>query len=92
MSIFLSGCPATGTADWLALLVEAWGAAGEAASLPGLEVPMDWLKEHRLQLMAALIPTSYFSGVPATGALVRHGGCILFWQLRQLSACEGVRL
>jgi hypothetical protein len=31
---------------------------------------MDWLKEHRLQLMAALIPESFFSVVPATGALV----------------------
>ncbi len=56
----LVGCPATRTADWLALLFEAWGAAADAASLPGLKVPMDWLKEHRLQLMAALIPESFF--------------------------------
>jgi hypothetical protein len=52
------GCPATGTADWLQLVVEAWQTAASSTKLETPVPPQDWLHLHRAQLMAALIPSS----------------------------------
>ena len=54
----LFGCPATGTVDWLPLLCEAWGTAVDKVKVPAAAPPEGWLRLHRWQLMAALVPAS----------------------------------
>ena len=54
----LTGCPATGSADYLALLREAWTAAVTTSKLRAPLPPLAWLEAHRLPLLAALIPSS----------------------------------
>ena len=52
------GCPATGSADWLALLQEAWSTASSESKVPVPPPPEEWLEAHRMPLLAALIPAS----------------------------------
>ena len=54
----LAGCPATGTADWEAIISEAWQAAAVATRLSVAPPAAPWLQQHRLPLLAALIPSS----------------------------------
>lgn len=54
----LFGCPATGTADWLVLLCEAWAKAAAESEVVVAEPPEVWLQDHRWQLVSALIPST----------------------------------
>ena len=54
----LVGCPATGAADWLAMLQELWGVAVSASKVSAMCPVPGWLAAHRLQLVAALVPAS----------------------------------
>ena len=64
----LAGCPATGTADWLTLLEDAWHEASSGLAAP--PPPRSWLTTHRLLLLAAMIPVSIYSelALPAQDA------------------------
>ena len=57
----LFGCPATGTADWLALLQEAWAASAAELRVEVAMPAMEWLRAHRWQLVAAILPASVAS-------------------------------
>ena len=60
----VSGCPATGSADWAVNISEAWAAASHLTSL---DVPLpleDWLSTHRLPLLLGLIPASLHPSLP----------------------------
>ena len=57
----VSGCWATGTGDWLALVAETWQAAASSTKVMAPLPPAGWLQQHRLQLMAALVPASLTS-------------------------------
>ena len=54
----LSGCPATGSADWDASLREVWAATSASTNVQASPPPADWLAAYHLPLLAALIPTS----------------------------------
>jgi ribonuclease HI len=66
----VAGCSATGTADWLALVHETWRIAALDTHVSIPAPPTGWLHQHRLQLMAAMIPVSLASLVPLPIALV----------------------
>ena len=57
----LFGCLATGTADWLALLQEAWAASAAELRVEVAMPAMKLLRAHRWQLVAAIFPGSVAS-------------------------------
>ena len=60
----LLGCPTTGSVDWAAGLHEVWQSVANAVA-PTAAPPTAWLAEHRLPLLAAIVPSSLQSLVPA---------------------------
>ena len=54
----LSGCPATGSADWAASFLEVWSGVASGCRLEVPHPPLDWIAAHRLPLAAALVPES----------------------------------
>jgi hypothetical protein len=54
----VSGCLATGTGDWLSLVGGAWQAAVSSTKVMAPLPPAGWLRQHRLQLMTALVAAS----------------------------------
>ena len=67
----VSGCPGTGSADWRAGVLEVWGAAAQALSLTLDSPPEALLQQHRLPLLAALIPTALADAFPLPLAPVK---------------------
>jgi ribonuclease HI len=51
-------CVATGAAEWRAQMAAAWTTALREAGLPGFPLSADWIEDHRVQLVVALIPLS----------------------------------
>ena len=64
----IAGCPATGTADWPAMLCEVWDITARAIGVAIPSPEPEWLSCHRLQLLAALIPQSIAGQVPLPAA------------------------
>ena len=52
----LTGCVATGAADWLASILEVWRATATALHVVMPDPPAAWLEDHRFMLVAALLP------------------------------------
>ena len=60
----VTGCSATGSADWEANFTEAWQAAAQACRLSVPLPALAWLAPLRLPLLAALIPASLAPSLP----------------------------
>jgi hypothetical protein len=60
----VSGCPATGSVDWLAGLQEVWNTAAEDLSLRLHPPAVELLRQHHLALLAALIPAALVDTFP----------------------------
>ena len=60
----VSGCPATGSADWLEMLQEVWGSVSKALAVPVDPPPVAVLEQFRLPLLAALCPVALETFVP----------------------------
>ena len=60
----LAGCSVTGSSDWLIVLVECWNAVATQVAPSPSPPPTPWLEQHRLQLLAALIPSDISSHLP----------------------------
>ena len=60
----LAGCSVTGSSDWLIVLVECWNAVATQVAPSPSPPPTPWLEQHRLQLLAALIPSDISSLLP----------------------------
>jgi len=52
----LAGCPATGSADWASSVLQAWADASSQLRIAVAPPPEEWVRAHRLPLVAALIP------------------------------------
>ena len=63
----LLGCPGTGSADWAIGLREVWQSVASSTA-PAAAPPSDWIAQHRLPLVAALIPSSLSEILPAVVA------------------------
>ena len=52
----LTGCSATGAADWHTSLLEVWRAVARGLQVTVPDPPDSWLEDHRFMLLAALLP------------------------------------
>ena len=64
----LTGCPVTGSADWLDMLLDAWRAAAAVTETPVPPPLQAWIEAHRLPLLVALIPTTTTAHCPLPDA------------------------
>ena len=62
----LTGCTATGAADWMVSMLEIWRAVARGLHVEVPDPPHSWLEDHCYRLLAALLPTHLAAdcGVP----------------------------
>ena len=68
----VSGCPGTGSADWMRALLEVWASSAHSLSISVPPPPTAWLEQFRFPLLVALIPTALIALVPLPLATCRR--------------------
>ena len=66
----LTGCVATGAAEWLTSVLEIWRATAQGHRVAVPDPPRPWLEQHSFMLLAALLPVGLAADceVPGTAA------------------------